>query len=135
MLLGLVFAGSALGCSCAPSSPAESLAASDAAIAARLLSVEPRGATHAEYRYEVLRVYRGRERIERGAVIKVMSPRGSASCALPDQIGRHFGLFLLGAGGRWSSGLCGVISPRRLWSAAQHRARARPTEAGSSCAS
>jgi hypothetical protein len=134
VLLGLVFAGSALGCSCAPSTPTESLAASDAAIVARLLAVERHGGTRAQYSYEVLRVYRGHKQIERGTVVKVMSPRGSASCALPDRVGRHFGLFLLRAGGHWSSGLCGVISPRRLGDAAQHSASARP-EPKSSCAS
>jgi hypothetical protein len=117
-LLGLVFAGGALACSCAPASPAESLAESDAAVVGRLLAVEPRGASRAQYRYEVLRVYRGRDAIERGSVLKVHSPRSSAACGLPDGIGRRFGLFLLGAAGRWTSGLCGVISPRRLAAAA-----------------
>ncbi|MGC1164964.1 MAG: hypothetical protein WA862_02545 [Solirubrobacterales bacterium] len=118
VLLGLVGAGSALACSCAPSTPAESLAASDAAVVARLLAVEPYGATRAEYHYEVLRVYRGRDAIEPGAVLKVISPRGSAACALPSGIGHDYGLFLVGAGRRWVGGLCGVVSPRRLWAAA-----------------
>lgn len=118
-LLGLVFAGSALACSCAPASPAESLAASDAAIVGRLLSVEPRGVARAEYRYQVLRVYRGRGAIERGSRLEVRSPMGSAACGLPGRIGRRSGLFLLGEPGRWASGLCGVISPRRLWAVAQ----------------
>jgi len=118
-LLGLVGAGSALACSCAPSSPAELLAASDAAVAARLLSVEPHGATRAEYRYEVLHVYRGRDAIEPGAILEVRSPRGSAACALPDGVGHNFGLFLVGDGRHWVGGLCGVVSPRRLWAAAR----------------
>lgn len=119
VLFGLWSAGSALACSCAPSSPAESLARSDAAVAARLLAVVPHGMTRAEYRYRVLHVYRGRETIEPGAILKVTSPRGSAACALPNGIGRHFGLFLLSDGRRWVGGLCGVISPRRLWVAAR----------------
>jgi hypothetical protein len=118
-LFGLVCAGSAQACSCAPSSPAQSLAAADAAIAGRLLSVDPRGAVHAAYRYEVLRVYRGGDRIEPGSVLTVISPRGSASCGLPQRLGRAYGLFLLGQGRHWASGLCGVISPRRLRAAAQ----------------
>jgi len=135
VLLGLSFAGSALACSCAPSTPAESLAASDAAVSGRLLAVEPHGATRAEYRYEVLRVYRGRGEIERGATLKVMSPRGSAACALPDGIGRSYGLFLLGERGRWASGLCGVVSPRRLWAAAHKPGAANLAGSTADCTS
>jgi hypothetical protein len=130
VLLGLVFAGSALACSCAPTAPAESLARSDAAVVGRLLGVEPQSPTQARYRYRVLRVYRGRTTIERGAVLTVLSPRGSSACALPDRVERDYGLFLLGGGGRWASGLCAVISPRRLW-ATVRRAR----EGGESAAS
>jgi hypothetical protein len=134
-LLGLVFAASATACSCAPIAPAEALAESDAAIVGRLLAVAPQGAIRAEYRHEVLRVYRGRSEIERGAVLKVLSPKGSAACGLPDQVGARTGLFLSGKRGRWSSGLCGVISPGQLRAAAQ---RAEGGQAGGSavyCAS
>jgi hypothetical protein len=135
-LLGTVFAGSAAACSCAPTSPAESLASADGAVTARLLSVEPRGATKAIYRYRVLHVYRGRDAIERGSVLSVQSPRDSAACGLPTRIGAHFGLFLLGDGKRWASGLCGVISPRRLWSAARKPGGGEAaSSAGLSCAS
>lgn len=119
VLFGTVFAGSVLACSCAPASPVESLAEADAAVVGRLLSVAPHGASRAEYRYRVLRVYRGSDAIERGSTLVVLSPRSSAACGLPEGIGRHFGLFLLGERGRWSSGLCGVIAPRRLRAAAQ----------------
>jgi hypothetical protein len=119
VLLGLVSAGSALACSCAPASPAESLARADAAIVARLLAVEPHGATRAEYRYEVLHVYRGRDAVEPGSTLTVTSPVGSAACALPDRVGRNYGLFLLGEGRHWVGGLCGLVSPRRLWAAAR----------------
>jgi hypothetical protein len=135
VLFGLVDAGSALACSCAPSTPAQSLAESDAAIAARLLAVEPRGPTRAEYRYEALHVYRGRGAIEPGAIVRVISSRGSAACALPDGIGHNFGLFLLGDGQRWAGGLCGVVSPRRLWAAARKPGGGEATGAGASCAS
>jgi hypothetical protein len=134
VLLGLVGAGSALACSCAPSTPAQALAGSDAAVAARLLSVQPHGATRAEYRYEVLHVYRGRDAIKPGTILKVMSPRGSAACALPDGIGHNFGLFLLGDGRRWAGGLCGVVSPRRLWAAARKPGGSQATGSSSSCA-
>jgi hypothetical protein len=135
VLLGLVGASSALACSCAHSSPAQALAGSDAAISARLLSVQPHGATRAEYRYEVLHVYRGREAIEPGTTLEVMSPRGPAACALPDGIGHNFGLFLLGDGGRWLGGLCGVVSPRRLWAAARKPGGGEAAGSFASCAS
>jgi hypothetical protein len=135
VLLGLVSAGSALGCSCAPSAPVESLAGSDAAIAARLLSVVPRGATRAEYRYEVLHVYRGPNTIERGATLKVTSPRGSAACALPKGVGHNYGLFLLGDGQHWVGGRCGVVSPRRLWAAARKPGGGQATDSSAGCAS
>ena len=130
-LLGFAFVDSALGCSCAPAAPSESLASSDGAVVGRLLKVVPRGTTRAVYRYKVLRVYRGRDAIAKGEVLTVISPRGSAACALPDRLDHNYGLFLLGDGHRWASGLCGVVSPRRLWSAAQkpddnHAARSVP---------
>jgi len=137
VLLGLVLAGSAQACSCAPTAPAESLASSDAAIVGELLGVQPHGASQAGYRYRVLRVYRGGDRIESGAVLTVLSPRGSASCGLPERLGKHYGLFLLASGGRWASGLCGVISPHRLWSAARKPGGGQATGSagGFSCAS
>jgi hypothetical protein len=135
VLFGLVFAGSALACSCSPAAPAESLARSDAAIVGRLLSITPHGAARASYRYRVLRVYRGRDSIENGTILTVLSPRGSAACALPARLDRRYGLFLLGAARRWASGSCGVISPRRLRSAAQHPGSAEQASAGFSCAS
>jgi hypothetical protein len=135
VLLGLIFAGGALACSCAPSTPSESLARSDAAVAARLRSVTPRGASKAEYRYEVLHVYRGRGEIEPGSSLTVLSPRGSAACALPDRLGHNFGLFLLSDGRHWASGLCGVISPRRLWAAARKPGDGQATGSVASCTS
>jgi hypothetical protein len=119
VLLGLVFAGSALACSCVRSTPAESLMRSDAAIVGRLLGVEQRGPGRAAFRYEVLRVFRGRDAIERGSTLRVLGSRGSAACGLPERVGARFGLFLLDHRGRWSGSLCGVISPRRLRIAAQ----------------
>jgi len=135
VLLGLVGAGSALACSCAPTAPAESLARSDAAVTARLLSVEPHGAARAVYRYRVLHVYRGREAIVPGSTLRVMSPRGSAACALPDRVDHSYGLFLLGSGGRWAGGLCGVIAPRRLWAAARKPDDRRGSGSFASCTS
>jgi len=119
VLLGLLGAESALACSCAPSTPAESLASSDAAIVGRLLKVERLGPARAEYRYRVVRVYRGHGEVRGGSVATVRSGGDSASCALPTRTGRNYGLFLLGERDRWAGGICGVVSPRQLWAAAK----------------
>jgi hypothetical protein len=134
-LLALVCVGGALACSCAPASPAESLARADAAVTARLLAVEPHGAARVTYRYEVLHVYRGRDAIDPGSVLKVTSPAGSAACALPGRIDRNYGLFLLGERGRWIGGLCGVVSPRRLWAAARKPEDGHVSSSVTSCTS
>ncbi len=132
----LVCPGSALACSCVRSSPAESLARSDAAIVGRLLAVEPRGPGRAVYRYDVLRIYRGRDAIEAGSTLKVIGSRGSAACGLPERVGGRIGLFLLDRGGHWSGSLCGVVSPRRLRIAAQGSGAARaPGATVANCAS
>jgi hypothetical protein len=131
-LAGLVLAGSAWGCSCAPQAPAESLRESDAAIVARLVKVLPRGRLHADYRYEVRQVYRGRKTLEPGQMLTVRSGRRAAACALPRRIDHEYGLFLTQLHGRWSGGICGVIEPRRLRHAAQQQTRAyRPGSGGS----
>ncbi|HWW66380.1 MAG TPA: hypothetical protein VNY83_00210 [Solirubrobacterales bacterium] len=134
-LLGLASAGSALACSCAPASPSESLARADAAIVGRLVSVVPHGSFHAEYRYRIKRVYRGKEEIEPGQILSVLSASRASACALPRRMGRRYGLFLLRGGQTWASGMCGVISPRRLWLAARHQPRVyrRPAALGSGC--
>jgi hypothetical protein len=129
-LLGLASAGSALACSCAPATPSESLAQADAAIVGRLVSVVPHGSFHAEYRYRIKRVYRGEEEIEPGQVVSVLSATQASACALPRRMGRRYGLFLIRGGQTWSSGMCGVISPRRLWLAARHRPRVYRRSAG-----
>jgi hypothetical protein len=135
VLLSLIGAGSALACSCSPSTPAESLAAADAAVTARLLSVESHGPVRAEYRYEALHVYRGRDAIEPGSTLTVLSSLDSAACALPNRVGHNYGLFLLGGGRGWVGGLCGVVSPRRLWSAARKPATRQATGSMVSCTS
>lgn len=136
VLLGLVGAGSAHACSCAPTTPGESLASSDAAIVGRLLAVEPLGPARADYRYRVVRVYQGRGEIRRGSVLTVLSGRGSAACALPTRTDRKYGLFLLGERGRWIGGICGVVPPRRLWAAAKGpQGAAEASTAAASCAS
>lgn len=125
VLLGLIFAGSALACSCVRSTPAESLARSDAAVVARLLAVEPRGPGQAVYRYRVLRVFRGPEAIERGSTLRVRGSRGGAACGLPERTGARLGLFLHRDRSHWTGSLCGVLAPRRLREAAAERPGAR----------
>jgi hypothetical protein len=101
--------------------PAESLQRADAAIVGRLVAVAPRGNSAADYSYRVKRVYRGGDEIERGQVLIVHSSRRAAACALPRRMGHSYGLFLARDDGRWASGICAVISPRRLWTVAHHR--------------
>ena len=121
-LVGMVLVGSAAACSCAPQAPAESLRESDAAVVARLVKVVPHGKLHADYRYEVRRVYRGGEAIERGQMLTVRSGRRAATCALPRRLDHVYGLFLARRQGRWFGGICGVVEPRRLRHAAQSQA-------------
>jgi hypothetical protein len=118
-LVGMVVVGSAMACSCAPQAPAESLRDSDAAVVARLVKVLPHGKLHADYRYEVRQVYRGRETIEKGQMLTVRSGRRAATCALPRRLNRLYGLFLAHRQGHWFGGICGVVEPRRLRHAAQ----------------
>jgi cyanophycinase-like exopeptidase len=137
VLGGLVVVASASACSCAPTKPDEALRESDAAIVGRLVEVMPRGSLRAEYRYEVQRVYRGRHAIQRGQMLDVRSARRAAACALPRRLGHRYGLFLARAGDRWTSGICGVIAPRKLDEAARRRGHraggGARTSAGPTC--
>jgi|GEM_PF-881282 len=125
----LGFAGSAHACSCAPMAPGKALRESDAAVVGRLVEVVPRGQLQADYRYEVQRVYRGAKAIEPGGMLAVRSARSGAACGLPQRADRRYGLFLTRLDGRWRSGLCSVVTPRRLWLAA----RGRPLAARPAC--
>ncbi len=125
---GLVLAGSAAACSCAPQAPAESLREADAALVGRLVAVIPRGRYRADYRYEIRRVYRGGG-LRRGRMLTVRSGRRAAACALPRRQ-RRYGLFLTWDGDHWLGGICGVVAPRRLWHAARHGKGAEASDAG-----
>jgi hypothetical protein len=122
VLAMLVLADGAMACSCAPQAPAEALEQSDAAVVARLVKVLPHGKLHADYRYEVRRVYRGGETIEKDQMLTVRSGRRAAACALPRRLDHLYGLFLVRRQGGWFGGICGVIEPRRLRHAAQNQA-------------
>lgn len=134
VLLAAVLAGSAAACSCAPSTPSESLRESDAAIVGELVKVVPRTPLQADYRYEVRRVYRGARIIEPGQMLSVRSARRAAACALPRRLDRRYGLFLDRSSGRWRAGICSVISPRRLWAAAQQDSRVERSGDSLNCA-
>jgi hypothetical protein len=121
VLAMLVLADGAMACSCAPQAPAEALEESDAAVVARLVKVLPHGKLHADYRYEVRQVYRGRETIEVGQMLSVRSGRRAAACALPRRLNQVYGLFLVRGQGKWFGGICGVVEPRRLRHAAQNQ--------------
>lgn len=106
------------------------MAEADAAIVGRLISVTPHGPFRADYRYRVRRVYRGGDAINSGQVVTVHSSSSAAACALPRRIDRIYGLFLARADNQWVSGICGVISPRKLWNASHHRVRIYRRSAG-----
>lgn len=131
-LAGLALAGGAWGCSCAPQVPGEALRQADAAVVGRLVAVQPRGRFHADYRYEVSRVYRGARSIERGQMLTVRSARRASACALPRRFDHRYGLFLVRDRDRWFGGICGVIEPRRLRHAAQAQPRIYRRGAGGS---
>jgi hypothetical protein len=122
-LAGLALASGAVACSCAPQAPAQSLREADAALVGRLVAVRQRGRLHADYRYEVQRVYRGGGLIEAGQMLTVRSARRAAACALPRRLDHRYGLFLARDHGHWLGGICGVVEPRRLWYAAQAQPR------------
>jgi len=147
----LVFIESAQACSCVPMAPGDAMRQADAAIVGRLVKVVPRSRSQADYRYRVQRVYKRAPGIRRGRTISVHSASESTACGLPGQTGRRYGLLLnappvvhpgdakrgAGQGRPWLGGLCGVVAPRKLRSAARHSGQEerRPTSLGLSCAS
>lgn len=118
----LVFAASASACSCAPQAPGESLQEADGAVVGKLVKVLPHGELHAVFRYEVRHAYKG-ALPGPGKMLDVHSSRRGAACALPRRIGRSYGLFLMRRNGRWFGGLCGVVAPDRLRTAAANQPR------------
>jgi hypothetical protein len=121
VLAMLLPASGAMACSCAPQAPAEALEESDAAVVARLVKVLPHGKLHADYRYEVRQVYRGKG-IDKGQMLTVRSGRRAATCALPRRLDHVYGLFLARRQDQWFGGICGVVEPRRLRHAAGNQA-------------
>jgi len=100
--------------------PGEALRQADAAIVGKLVRVVPRNRLVADYRYRVERVHKGRTAHGRiGRLISVRSSLHSAGCGLPRRTGRRYGLLLSRVDGRWVGGLCGLMAPSKLKSAAR----------------
>jgi hypothetical protein len=119
----LLAADGALACSCVPPRPAAQLKASDGAFVGRLLAIrdvdppaegEPVGSGPADYVYRVGRVYKRGPGLRRGRRVRVRSARSSASCGLPSERGRLYGLFLERRNRRWHSSLCQVVTPAQM---------------------
>jgi hypothetical protein len=109
LLGGLVFAGEAAACSCAPLKRGEMVRQADAAFAGRLVAVVPRGRDRAVFRYRVRRVYKRGPGIRRGRMVAVRSARSSAACGLPTKAGRRYGLALARVKGGWTAGSCSLM--------------------------
>jgi hypothetical protein len=136
--LTLSLPGEALACVCAGEGPRKLYRASDAAIVGRFIRVEN------DYEYRVLRVHKGRRRIERGDVIAVDDGGNPAAgvytdCAPGSEQGRRYGLFLDRRSDRWLGSACTTVAPRKLrWAAAKERERTssvRPSRAAGCSAS
>ena len=109
LLGGLVFAGEAVACSCAPLERGEKMRAADAAFAGRLVKVVPRGRDRAVFRYRVRRVLRRGPGLRRGRMVSVRGARGSAACGLPTTTGRRYRLALARVKGGWTAGACSLL--------------------------
>jgi hypothetical protein len=131
VVAGLLGAESALACSCLPPDPPELLKSSDGAFTGRLVAVravdppaegEPTGSGDpTDYIYRVGRVYKHGPGLRRGHRVRVRSARDGATCGLPRERGRLYGLFLQRQNRRWHSNSCLVVEPRRLRRAAENR--------------
>jgi hypothetical protein len=116
---------SAQACSCAAREGPLSLKGEDAAVTARLLEVrrESPGSDQATFRYKVRRVFKGRHEygLHRGKRLAIESSIYGASCGLPRNRRRLYGLILYEHRGELQSGLCHVTTPRALRRAAERR--------------
>ena len=119
VLIGvLVSVDDVSACSCALVPVSKHMKAADGAFNGRLLSVEPAdGTREAAFRYRVGVVAKGPFR--RGRVVTVWSQSSDATCGLERGIGDLYGLFVSRDQGRWRSGLCSTVSPRKMRRAAR----------------
>jgi hypothetical protein len=134
----LVSATGAQACSCIERTPREALRESDAAIVGRLVGMDAANPYSADYRYLVRRVYKRGTGLRGGETVSVRSGIDGASCGLPDDRERWFGLFLYRSGGHWMGSSCALIAPQKLSAAAaavRRGAGLEASQAGASCAS
>ncbi len=116
----LALAAPAHACTCIPLSP-DSVGAKEAAIVAKLKSVEPHGGgsavtVRADFRFKVLDVLKGKKRVRKRKVVvrSVTGPGASAACGLAGQVGKRYGLVITRRDRRWFGSSCGQTSPRGL---------------------
>jgi hypothetical protein len=109
LLGGLVFAGEAAACSCAPLKRGEKMREADAAFVGRLAKVVPRGRGRAVFRYRVRRVLKRGPGLRRGRMVSVRAARSSAACGLPRKTGRRYALALSRIKGGWTAGACSLL--------------------------
>ena len=139
LVIALVAAESAQACSCVPPRPRQQLEQADGAFVGRLLAVravdppaegEPiSSGDPTDYIYRVGRVAKGGPGLRRGRKVRVRSVRSSATCGLPRERGRLYGLFLTRRNGRWHSSLCSVVSPADMPAASASRTPGSPGSA------
>jgi hypothetical protein len=130
-LLAMLFAAkSAQACSCAEDGGKETLRGFDAAATARLTDVknEDPQSGQADLVYRVLRVYKN-QNLEEGEELVIRSG-STASCGLPRNEGKRYGLRLGRRNGEWTAGLCTLLGPKQLRRAAERSESTSKTASG-----
>lgn len=120
----MVNLNAASACSCAAGDPREAIYVADAAIVGVVREASAqRNDDAVRYRIEVQQAVKG----SIGKVVTVDSATESPSCGLVLEVGARNGLLLRRNGDRWIAGLCDVMDPDRLLSAAEPLAPAQRT--------
>lgn len=114
----LLFSSGAQACSCLELSPRAALRQSDAAITGRLIRVDPVDRFGADYLYRVQRVYKAGPGLRAGGTVSIHSGVNGASCGLPADTARPYGLFISRSENRWRGSLCAITTPRDIAAAA-----------------
>jgi hypothetical protein len=143
--LALLGAESASACSCVGPSEGQSIdeflrdtaKRSDAVVTARLIEVEtgpaapPPAFEPAEFTFRIQRVYKQRNLLEPGELLRIRSYVDSgANCGLPDHVGFRSGMFLERFRGAWSTSSCSLASPGALRDALGGRGSGRSSASG-----
>jgi hypothetical protein len=136
LAIGLGATEQAAACSCAGIREPLSLRGEDAAVTVRLLEVEPDpspGHFDNVYVYKVRRVFKGRHQydLHRGTRLRVRSALGSATCGLPRNRRKLYGLILDEGRRGLSASVCTVVDPALLRDAAEKRG-SRPASSAAS---